>query len=312
MSAVRIARGYTGRTKIAKFEGGYHGFSDVLHISSHTGPDDDGGPDEAPNAVPDSGGIPGSDLDNVVVLPQNDWPSCERILRANAAELACLILELQSGAGGLVTLDRAFVARLRELTAELGIVLIFDETISLRADYHGLQGAYGVSPISVMGKMIGGGMPLGAGRVRRGDERWRTARWIGTHHGHKLAVAAGIACLETMRPAAFEHLNAMAARITAEVNAWAAAREIPFSIFGGGYSHLAYAFWTSAERTVRNHRDYWRNVDGERTQTISLELANRGIFPVHRGEFSLSLPMRDDEVSFVIETFTGIVQDLVA
>ena len=66
------------------------------------------------------------------------------------------------------------------------------------------------------------------------------------------------------------------------------------------------------ERTVRNHRDYWRKVDGEKTQIISLELANRGIFPVHRVEFSLSMPMHDNEVSFVIETFTGIVEDLVA
>jgi len=315
MSAVRVARGYTGRTKIAKFEGGYHGFSDILHISSHTGPQDDGGADKTPRPIADSGGIPRNDLDNVVVLPQNDWESCEHILRANAAELACLILELQSGAGGLVALDRIFVERLRKLTIELGIVLVFDETISLRADYHGLQGVYGVNPdLTVMGKMVGGGMPLGAlggsTEVMSVLENG-TVSISGTHHGHRLALAAGIACMETMQPAAFERLNSMAARITSELNEWATAKAIPFSVFGGGFSHMAYAFWASSDRTMTNHRDYWHKVDGERTQIISLELANRGIFPVHRGEFSLSLPMSDDDVSFVISTFTGIVEDLI-
>ena len=314
MSAVRIARGFTGRTRIAKFEGGYHGFSDGLHISSHTGPDDAGGPDEAPAAVPDSGGIPANDVANVLVLPQNDAEACERLLRENAEDLACLIMELQSGAGGLVTLERDFVHGLRELTRELGIVLIFDETISLRAGFHGLQGVYGVTPdLTVMGKMVGGGMPLGAvgGSAEvMGVLDDGTVYISGTHHGHKLALHAGIACMEAMKPEAFARLNEMAARITAEVNAWADSHEAPFSVFGGGYSHMAYAYWSGSERRVRNHRDYWRNVDGEKTQLISLELANRGIFPVHRGEFSLSLPMTDDDVTFVVKTFTGILAEL--
>lgn len=314
MSAVRVARGYTGRTKIAKFEGGYHGFSDALHISSHTGPGDEGGTDEAPLPVADSGGIPANDVANTVILPQNDWVSCERILRANAGQLACLIMELQSGAGGLVALDRDFVARLRELTAELGIVLVFDETISLRAGYHGLQGVYGVTPdLTVMGKMVGGGLPLGAlggsAEVMRVLENGAVSI-SGTHHGHQLALAAGIACLETMDRAAFDRLNAHAARIVDEVNEWSQARGIPFAVYGAGYSHLAYGFFTGTDLRVRNHRDYWRRIDGEKTQTMSLELANRGIFPVHRGEFSLSLPMSDDDIGRVIETFTGVVEDL--
>lgn len=314
MSAVRVARGYTGRTKIAKFEGGYHGFSDVLHISSHTGPDDDAGTDDAPLPVADSGGIPESDLSNTVILPQNAWEDCERILRAHGAEIACLIMELQSGAGGLVPLDRDFVARLRELTTELGIVLIFDETISLRAGYHGAQGVYQVVPdLTVMGKMIGGGLPLGAlggsAEIMSVLEDGSVSI-SGTHHGHKLALAAGIACLETMDRAAFERLNAQAARITLEVNAWAEARGVPFAVYGAGYSHLAYGFFNNPNARVRNHRDYWRVVNGEATQTISLELANRGIFPVHRGEFSLSLPMSEDDISRVIDTFTGVVADL--
>lgn len=314
MSAVRVARGFTGRTKIAKFEGGYHGFSDVLHISSHTGPGDAGGPDDAPLPVADSGGIPESDLANTVILPQNDWEACERILRANHADLACLIMELQSGSGGLVPLDRDFVARLRELTTELGIVLIFDETISLRAGYSGAQGVWGVTPdLTVMGKMIGGGLPLGAlggsAEVMSVLENG-TVSISGTHHGHQLALAAGIACMETMDRAAFDRLNTQATRILDEVNAWSQSRGVPFAVYGAGYSHLAYGYFTGPDARVRNHRDYWRSIDGDRTQAISLELANRGIFPVHRGEFSLSLPMTDEDITEIIETLTGVVADL--
>lgn len=315
MSALRIARGFTGRTRYAKFEGGYHGFSDALHISSHTGPADDGGSDTDPKPVADSGGIPENDVANAVMLPQNDWENCERILRAHAADLACLIMELQSGAGGLVALDRDFVSRLRELTTELGILLIFDETISLRAGYHGAQGVYGVTPdLTVMGKMIGGGMPLGAvgGRADVMSVLETGAVSIsGTHHGHKLSLAAGIACMETMDRAAFDRLNANAERIITEVGESAARTGAPFAVYGAGYSHLAYGYFTGSERRTRNHRDYWRLIDAERTQTISLELANRGIFPVHRGEFSLSLPMTDDDISEIIDTMTGVVADLV-
>lgn len=315
MTAIRVARGYTGRTRYAKFEGGYHGFSDVLHISSHAGPEDDAGSDTDPKPVPDSGGIPVNDIANAVMLPQNDWESCERILRTHAADLACLILELQSGAGGLVALDHDFVARLRELTMELGIVLIFDETISLRAGYHGAQGRYGVTPdLTVMGKMIGGGLPLGAlggsAEVMAGLESGIVSV-SGTHHGHKLALAAGIACMETMDSQAFERLNDCATRVMTEINEWARSRNVPFAVYGEGYSHLAYGYFTGTERETRNHRDYWRLIDAERTQTISLELANRGIFPVHRGEFSLSLPMTDDDISEIVATFTGILGDLV-
>ena len=313
MSAVRVARGYTGRTLIAKFEGGYHGFSDPLQVSSHPDPAL-AGPDDAPISLVDSTGNPTRSAEQTVLVPQNDWEGTERILRAHAAEIACFIMELQSGAGGLVTLDRDFVARVRELTAELGIVLIFDETISLRADYHGMQGVYGVTPdLTVMGKMIGGGMPLGAIGGKREIMSVLDGGGVvisGTHHGHQLSLAAGIACMETMDRQAFDRLNANSRRIMTEVNEWAKGRHLPFRVYGGGFSHLAYGFLRDASQPVHTHRDYWRNIDGERTQAMSIELANRNVFPVHRGEFSLSLPMSDDDISQIIETFQGIVLDL--
>lgn len=316
MSAIRIARAYTGRTRIAKFEGGYHGFSDPLHISSHTGPGDDGGTDADPKATPDSGGIPQADLDNVIILAQNDGEGTERILREHADELAGVIVELQSGAGGLVVLEQDFVERLRAVTDELGIVLIFDETISLRAGIHGLQGIYGVTPdLTVMGKIIGGGLPLGA--VGGSKEVMSVLEnggvtISGTHHGHKLALLAGAACMNTMDESAFAKLNGQAHRIKEEMNTWSQARTSPLAVYGKGFSHLAYAYLKRPGLTMRNHRDYWRNLDAEKTQIISLELAIRGFFPVHRGEFSLSVPMSEDDIDAYMTTLKEIVSELEA
>ncbi|WP_341976038.1 aminotransferase class III-fold pyridoxal phosphate-dependent enzyme [Microbacterium sp. LWO13-1.2] len=313
MSAIRVARAYTGRTKIAKFEGGYHGFSDLLQISAHPNPELSG-PADAPNALPDSGGIPDVDVQNIVALTQNDLASCERLLRANAEDIACVILELQSGAGGLVVLDQEFVEGLRALTTELGMLLIFDETISLRADYHGLQGLYGVVPdLTVMGKIIGGGMPLGAvggsADVMEVLEDGRVSI-SGTHHGHRLALIAGAACMEALDRSAFDRLNGMAARVISEINEWSASRHSPFTMYGRGFSHMAYGYMREEGLSIRTHRDYWTNLDAEKTQIISLELANRGFFPVHRGEVSLSLPMTDDDITSFIETLKAIVEEL--
>ncbi len=313
LSAVRVARGYTGKTKIAKFEGGYHGFTDPLQISVHPDPEQDCGPDAAPRSMPDSAGIPGEDRDNVIVLTQNDREGTEAILRAHAHQIACVILELESASGGFVTLDRDFVESLRELTTELGIVLIFDETVTLRASYHGMQSDYGVTPdMTVMGKMIGGGLPLGAigGSSEVMDVLETGAVSIsGTHHGHKIAVSAGIALMEEMTEETFARLNSMAERVISELNDWSEARNSPFAVYGS-MSHLAYGYMLEPGLKVGTHRDYWRNVDGTRTQICSLELANRGYFPVARGDFSLSLPMTDDDIGGYIETVKEIVMDI--
>lgn len=314
MSAVRIARAHTGKFKIAKVEGGYHGFTDPLNISAHPTPGPDSGPASDPQPMADSGGIPAAEVRNVVLLTQNDRAGAERILRTNADSIACLIIELESGAGGFVTLDQDFVEDLRSLTKELGIVLIFDETITLRAGYHGLQGEYGVTPdLTVMGKVIGGGMPLGAvggsAEIMSVLENGKVVI-SGTHHGHKLALIAGIASLRTLDEAAFTKLNGQAGRILTEINEWSAEKDHPFRILGRGNSHLGYVYLTSPESMVRTHRDYWTNVDTEKMQTCSLELANRGFYPVHRGEISLSLPMTDDDITSFIETLKQIVEDI--
>lgn len=313
LSAIRIARGYTGKNKVAKFEGGYHGFIDDLAISAHPIPEKSG-PDYSPTPIPDSAGIPSFVTENTILLKQNDLAVCEKILRENAQDTACVIMELQSGAGGVVVLDEEFVEGIRAVTEELGILLIIDETMTLRAGYHGLQGIYGVKPdLTIMGKMIGGGIPIGAvGGASKIFEVVEADQVMisGTHHGHPLAAAAGIACLETMDEAATAKLNNQALRIKKEINEWAADKNYPFMIYGKGFSHLAYTFTDKVGREIKTHRDFWHYTDSEKTNIYSLEIATRGFFPVYRGQFSLSLPMTDEDITAFIETTKDIVEGI--
>ncbi|WP_413704266.1 aspartate aminotransferase family protein [Pseudomonas sp. Pseusp16] len=311
LSAIRIARGYTGRKKIAKFEGGYHGFTDDLAISAHPNPANFPGPDFNPKALPDSDGIPTYKSDNVVILIQNNFEACEKILRGNAEDVACVIMELQSCAGGIVELDKTFVQKLRALTEELGIVLIVDETVTLRAAYNGLQSVYQIKPdLTVLGKMIGGGLPIGAVGGSRKVFRVLEEDQVmisGTHHGHPLACAAGIACLKAMDEKAYKRLNDMTAKIKNELNTWAAEFKYPFTIFGS-FSVFAFAFTHEFGQTINTHRDYWHKIDENSMSIYALEMATRGYFPVHRGQVGLTLPMTDDDVIGYIETTKDVIR----
>ena len=245
VGALRIARGYTGKTKVAKMEGGYHGFLDDFSFSAH--PNASKADDDLEHIVPqpESAGIPANRAEDVVLLTQNNIEVSEKLIREHADELACVVMELQSGSGGIVTLDKAFVKRIREITKELGIVLIFDETITIRAYKGGLQSWYGVKPdLTISGKTLGGGIPLGV--VGGSNEVMDVVtkdivQMSGTHHGHRLACAAGIAILKQLDDVAYKRLNSMGERIKNELNIWAKEKKIPFIVFGES-SVLGYAF----------------------------------------------------------------------
>lgn len=315
VGALRIARGYTGKTKVAKMEGGYHGFLDDFSFSAH--PNASKADDDLEHIVPqpESAGIPANRAEDVVLLTQNNIEVSEKLIREHADELACVVMELQSGSGGIVTLDKAFVKRIREITKELGIVLIFDETITIRAYKRGLQSWYGVKPdLTISGKTLGGGIPLGV--VGGSNEVMDVVtkdivQMSGTHHGHRLACAAGIAILKQLDDVAYKRLNSMGERIKNELNIWAKEKKIPFIVFGES-SVLGYAFTREIGQTIRTHRDYWLKSDAQKMQTFALEIAVRGFLPVHRGQLGLTLPMADQDITDFIETTKDIVSEMYA
>lgn len=315
VGALRIARGYTGKTKVAKMEGGYHGFLDDFSFSAH--PNASKADDDLEHIVPqpESAGIPANRAEDVVLLTQNNIEVSEKLIREHADELACVVMELQSGSGGIVTLDKAFVKRIRQITKELGIVLIFDETITIRAYKGGLQSWYGVKPdLTISGKTLGGGIPLGV--VGGSNEVMDVVtkdivQMSGTHHGHRLACAAGIAILKQLDDVAYKRLNSMGERIKNELNIWAKEKKIPFIVFGES-SVLGYAFTREIGQTIRTHRDYWLKSDAQKMQTFALEIAVRGFLPVHRGQLGLTLPMADQDITDFIETTKDIVSEMYA
>lgn len=311
--AVRTARAYTGKPKLAKLEGGFHGIADDFQVSIQPRPLHMAGDPSEPLCVPCAGGLAPHTLADAVVLPQNDLEACERILRAQAHDLACLIMELQPGAGGLVEHDRDFVRGLRDITQALGIVLIADETITLRCAYAGLQGEYGISPdLTVMGKIIGGGLPLGALGGRKDIMALIGSGQVkhsGTHHGHPLATAAGVACMEVMTPEVYARLTAYGAHIKDELNRWAVEHDHPFLVSGRG-SFLGYEVADRPGLTYHSVRDLVAHSDEEAMQIVALEFANRGVLPLYRGQIALSEPMTEADIDTFIRVCKDIVENL--
>lgn len=194
MSAVRLARGFTGRAKVVKFEGGYHGHSDGLLAKAGSG--------VATLGLPDSAGVPENLTRDTIVLPYNDADQFREALRANRGEVACVLVEPVAGNMGVVPPKPGYLAALREETAREGIVLIFDEVITgFRLGKGGAQELYGIMPdLTTLGKILGGGLPLAAygGRAEIMDQVAPAGPvyQAGTLSGNPLAVSAGLEALK--------------------------------------------------------------------------------------------------------------------
>ncbi len=196
MSAIRLARGYTGREKILKFEGCYHGHADSLLVKAGSG--------VATLGIPGSPGIPAGLAALTITVPFNDPAAVRTAVRKHGKELACVIVEPAAGNMGLVPPAPGFLEGLREITAERGIVLIFDEVISgFRLRFGGFQDIAGVRPdLTCLGKIIGGGLPVGAFGGRReimgSLAPAGPVYQAGTLSGNPLAMAAGLATLHVL------------------------------------------------------------------------------------------------------------------
>ena len=206
MSAIRLARGFTGKNIVIKFDGCYHGHADSFLVKAGSG--------VATLGIPGSPGVPEDIVKNTISIAYNDMTMLENTLLDDSLDIACLVMEPVAGNMGCVVPDRKFLERVRSLTAERGIVLIFDEVITgFRLAYGGAQEYFGITPdLTCLGKIIGGGLPVGAygGRAEIMDQIAPDGPvyQAGTLSGNPLAMAAGIATLKMLqKPKFYETLN---------------------------------------------------------------------------------------------------------
>lgn len=268
MSAIRLARGFTGRDKIVKFSGCYHGHVDSLLVAA--------GSSAATLGVPNSPGVTAGTTRDTLLLEYNDVAALEQVFDLHGAAIAGVILEPVVGNMGLVEPTRELLTALRELTTRHGALLIFDEVMTgFRVAYGGAQARYGVTPdLTTLGKIIGGGLPVGAyGGRKEIMQRVLPAGPVfqaGTLSGNPLATAAGIATLKLLRDESpYEDLEQLSARLAAGLAMAARQAGVPHSVARVG-SMLTLFFnpqpvtnWPAASRcdTARFARYFWELIE---------------------------------------------------
>ena len=272
MSAIRLARGFTGRDTIIKFDGCYHGHADTLLVEAGSG--------VATLNIPGSPGVPASFVRHTLSLPYNDMECVKKVMDEKGDEIACIIVEPVAGNMGLVKPVDGFLAGLRELTAKHGSLLIFDEVMTgFRVAYGGAQELYGIQPdLTTLGKIIGGGMPVGAygGRqeIMASIAPQGPVYQAGTLSGNPVAMAAGIATLKQIRhPGFYDALDEKAGRLAAGLKKAVEDAKIPAVVDRVG--SMMGLFFT--DRPVKNFEDA-KTCDLDRFAAYYKGMRQRGIY----------------------------------
>lgn len=296
MSALRLARGYTGRSKILKFEGCYHGHGDSLLIKAGSG--------VATLGLPDSPGVPEGIAKNTITVPYNDLEAVKYAFEQFGEDIAGVIVEPVAGNMGVVPPQPGFLEALREITTQNGTLLIFDEVMTgFRVDYHCAQGYYGVTPdLTCLGKVIGGGLPVGAygGRadIMENIAPAGPIYQAGTLSGNPLAMAAGYETLSQLTPDHYTEFKKKADRLEAGLTEAAKKYEIPHCINRAG-SMIGFFF---TDEKVINY-DVAKTSNLEYFATYYREMANAGVFlpPSQFEGLFLSTAHSDEDIEKTIQ-----------
>ena len=272
MSVLRLMRAFTGREKIIKFEGCYHGHADMFLVKAGSG--------VATLGLPDSPGVPRSTTASTLTAPYNDLEAVKRLFTENGGEIAGVILEPVVGNAGFITPEPGFLEGLREITREHGALLVFDEVMTgFRISYGGAQARFGITPdLTTMGKVIGGGLPVGA-YGGRADIMAMVAPagpmyQAGTLSGNPLAMTAGIKTLELLKqPGSYERLDLITKRLSDGIGEAARAAGLPYS---GGHISAMFGFFL-CEGPVRNFEEA-KATDSARFGKLHRAMLERGVY----------------------------------
>jgi glutamate-1-semialdehyde 2,1-aminomutase len=308
MCAIRAARGFTGRPKVLKMEGGYHGTYDAAEVSV----DPRTNAPTWPAGRPDGAGLSPGLTGEVLVGPFNDLATVADLIEQHRSELAAVIVEPVMFAAGAIPATEEFLRGLREATRLAGVLLILDEVASFRLARGGAQERFEVRPdLTTFGKIIGGGLPIGAfgGRadimeifdVRRPDAVFIS----GTFNGNAAAMAAGRVALDLLTTDEIGRINQLGDRLRAGLERAANDAGYPARVTGlGSLCHI--------HQTRAPVRDYRTAASAERSaaRLMHLDLLNNGVFTAARGTFTVSTAMQPADIDEVVDAFHEVVTGL--
>jgi len=307
MLAIRAARAYTGKPKIAKIEGGYHGTSDHVSISVTS----QGGSAADPQPTPSSRGITPNTLADVVVLPFNNAEAARRILAQHRDELAAVIVEPAMGGVGYIPAEPEFLEVLREACDGQETLLIFDEVQTLRMAPGGAQQWFNVIPdLTCMGKIIGGGLPVGAfgGRadIMEAFDATKQSPSIphgGTFNANPMTMQAGLATMHQLTPEVYERLNDNGTALRHQLDEMARSYRVPVRITG-----VASFFGIHCtDQPVTDYRSA-QGQDAVLRQKLFLHLLNNGIYVGNKIVGNISVPMGREELDSFVQVWESFLQ----
>lgn len=317
MLAIKMARALTGRSKIAKIEGGYHGQYELTESSFQPSPETWGNA-ARPNTVPRNEGTPDYMLEQLVVVPCNDLEATRALLNEHKDEIAAFILcpmQVQLGYGKP---SPAYVKMLRAETERLGIVLIFDEVVALRNGLHGTQGKLGILPdITVMGKFIGGGLPIGAVggpkdmmSVFKVSGDGPRVLHSGTFSANALSLAAGVVAMRLLTPDVYDRFDTLSDRLCAGFSSIFDKHGIEARLEQYSAGSVKVVFGSDPIENWRDLHAYFQKHLHTKTIPLQKALLQHGVM-ANRLSFIISTPMDEAAIDFTIRAFDAAVAQCV-
>ncbi|MFT5531241.1 MAG: glutamate-1-semialdehyde 2,1-aminomutase [Candidatus Poriferisodalaceae bacterium] len=306
MGAIKAARAHTGRPKIVKVEGSYHGTYDHAEASLGSDPSNWGDPN-APKTIVYAEGAPATVAEEVVVIPFNDVETADRIIRQCGDQLAGVLVDLMPSRVGMPEVDPAFIAAFTSAARDVGALVILDEVITFRLGVGGAQEIHGVEPdLTALGKIIGGGYPVGAiaGRaeVMRVFEAVNGARAAvpsgGTYTANPITMTAGLACMQQLDEAAFERLDEIGQAIRTGLDSVFAALGVRWQTTGAGSLFRIHPH----DRPVRNYRDAHHTSDEQAVMAaLQQRLLEREVYFSSYGMGCMNLATSDGDIAQLLQ-----------
>jgi len=306
MAAIKAARAFTGRPRFAKAEGAYHGAYDYAEVSQAPQPRD-WGPARHPNSVPLAAGTPEGLLEDVVVLPFNNPDAVFDVLEEHRDDLACILIDPMPHRLGLVPAEDPFVQALGDWSHAHGALLVFDEVITFRTEFGGMQERYSIDPdLTALGKIIGGGLPVGAVAGRNEVMAVFSSQGgappllphSGTFSANPLTMSAGLAAMQAFDREAVTRLNHLGSLARQRLEEAISISGVPASVSGAG-SMFRLHLRASVPRDYRS--SFLTSADIEALRLFSDWLYDEGIMLIHTGGGALSTPMGEAEIDRLAE-----------